>query len=95
MTPHRRCRHPYDAYFAENTLYLSPTFEQAYPDCYRQLAQEAGKPAPELPDAALRQALIRAGVLQQTQNGLCWISRVHGAQALRTALPQGDGDWYV
>lgn len=95
MTPHRRCRHPYDAYFAENTLYLSPAFEQAYPDCYRQLAQEAGKPAPELPDAALRQALIRAGVLQQTQNGLRWISRVHGAQALRTALPQGDGDWYV
>lgn len=28
MTPYRRCRHPYPAYFAENTLYLSPELEK-------------------------------------------------------------------
>ena len=31
MTPYRRCRHPYPAYFAENTLYLSPELEKAFP----------------------------------------------------------------
>lgn len=95
MTPRRRCRHPYDAYFAENTLFLSPAFVKAHPDCFHQLAREAGKAVPELSDTALRQALIDAGVLLRTQSGLRWISRVHGAQALEKALPQGDGDWYV
>lgn len=95
MTPRRRCRHPYDAYFAENTLFLSPAFEAACPDCYRQLALEVGNPQPQLPDETLRQALIRAGVLQRTEEGLRWISRVHGGSALKAALPQGDGDWYV
>ena len=46
MTPYRRCRHPYPAYFAENTLYLSPELEKAFPDCRRRLAEEAGRDVP-------------------------------------------------
>ena len=43
----------------------------------------------------LRQALLDAGVLRQTEGGLRWIARVHGAQALEAVLPQPDGDWYI
>ena len=95
MTPYRRCRHPYPAYFAENTLYLSPELEKAFPDCRRRLAEEAGRDVPAVPDAPLRQALLDAGVLRQTEDGLRWIARVHGAQALEAVLPQPDGDWYI
>ena len=95
MTPYRRCRHPYPAYFAENTLYLSPELEKAFPDCRRRLAEEAGRDVPAVPDAPLRQALLDAGVLRQTEDGLRWIARVHGAQALGAVLPQPDGDWYI
>lgn len=95
MTPRRRCSHPYDAYFAGNTLFLSPTLEAACPDCYVQLALEKGNSQPRLPDEKLRGALLRAGVLRRTEEGLRWISRVHGGPALEAALPQGDGDWYV
>ena len=31
MTPVRRCRYPYDAYFAEGALYLSPLLLQGIP----------------------------------------------------------------
>lgn len=95
MTPHRRCRHPYPAYFAENTLYLSPELEQKFPGCRHAILAEAGREAPVLPNAALRQALLEARVLRQTAEGLRWITRVHGACALETVLPQPDGDWYV
>lgn len=95
MTPYRRCRHPYPAYFAENTLYLSPELEAAFPDCRRRLAEEAGRESPAVPDMMLRQALLDAGVLRQTEGGLRWIARVHGAQALEAVLPQPDGDWYI
>ena len=40
-------------------------------------------------------ALLDAGVLRQTEGGLRWIARVHGAQALEAVLPQPDGDWYI
>ena len=95
MTPYRRCRHPYPAYFAENTLYLSPELEKAFPDCRRRLAEEAGRDVPAVPDAPLRQALLDAGVLRQTEDGLRWIARVHGAQAIEAVRPQPDGDWYI
>ena len=95
MTPYRRCRHPYPAYFAENTLYLSPELEAAFPDCRRRLAEEAGREGPAVPDMMLRQALLDTGVLRQTEGGLRWIARVHGAQALEAVLPQPDGDWYM
>ena len=95
MTPYRRCRHPYPAYFAENTLYLSPELEAAFPDCRRRLAEEAGREGPAVPDMMLRQALLATGVLRQTEGGLRWIARVHGAQALEAVLPQPDGDWYI
>ena len=95
LMEYRRCRHPYPAYFAENTLYLSPELEAAFPDCRRRLAEEAGREGPAVPDMMLRQALLDAGVLRQTEGGLRWIARVHGAQALEAVLPQPDGDWYI
>lgn len=93
MTPHRRCRHPYDAYFAEGTLFLSPAFCEKFPNAIPMLKKMVGQGFPVVSDPDLRSALAQASVL------ICgdvdhWADSVH-ADGLVDVLPQGEGDWYI
>lgn len=96
MTPYRRCRHPYPAYFAENTLYLSPEVEKAFPDCRRRLAEEAGRDVPAVPGRAASAGTFGCGRIAADGGRPPGGSRAYtGAQALGAVLPQPDGDWYI
>ena len=96
MTPRRRCRHPYDAYFAEGRLYLSPRLLARFPEAPALLADCAGRPAVPrgaLPPA-LCEALVEARVLQEAGGDFRWYPSVHAPAPLVETLPMGDGDWY-
>lgn len=97
LTPHRKSRYPYDAYFAEGTLFFSPRLEARFPELPRQLqpfAGETGIPPAQLP-AELREALLTCGVLQNKNGQLGWLPSVHAPCPLREVKPMGGGDWYV
>ena len=96
LTAERRCRHPYPAYFAEGTLFISPELELRFPRIYEQLRPFVGSQTAELNDRALAKALCDAGVAVQAEDGtLRWKRSVHSRDGLQGVLPQGDGDWYV
>ena len=97
LTPRRRCRYPYDAYFNEGMLYLSPDFLKKFPEAVRQLAPYCG-PAGLLPEnlqRELREGLCRCGVLRRETDGLRWRHSVHAKCPLVEVKPMGGGDWYV
>jgi len=91
MTPRRRCRWPYEAYLAENTLFISPMLEKRFPQIFETLRAQTGSRRPELEDAALAQALRQAGVLDADGQ---WAFRVHTDGRLHEVLSMGAGDWY-
>ena len=95
MTPYRRCRHPYPAYFAENTLYLSPELEKAFPDCRRRLAEEADGMFPQFRTRRFGRHFWMRAYCGRRRTASGGSRAVHGAQALGAVLPQPDGDWYI
>lgn len=96
ITPHRRERWPYDAYFAEGKLFLSPALLRDIPDAIRQInALGSRRPVRkgELSDALLDR-LIKANLLSETLQGYEWYSCVHPKDPFE-ALDMGSGDWYI
>ena len=91
MTPYRNCPYPYDAYFAEGTLFISPALEARFPAVYEMLAPCIGGSKADSLDEPLRQALASAHIL--TADGKAFQKSVHG-DVLKGVLPMGGGDVY-
>lgn len=99
LTPHRFNRYPYDAYFAEGSLYLSPKLLEAYPELLELLRQECLKSSEKLtqgilPEEAVRR-LLKAGVLQDIAGEFFWRKSVHAPRPLKEVLRMAGGDWYI
>ena len=98
LTPVRNRPWPYDAYFAEGTLFLSPGFLRDYPDSLALLRGAEGlEVLPEglLPAPALER-LEASGVLKKGPAGeFRWISPVHAPRPLDQVLPMLSGDEYI
>ena len=92
MTPRRRCARPYEAYFAEGALFVSPELAGRVPGLMEALRAQIGAAAPSGLDPAIARALTMAGVLED--GGTRWAFRVHAHGALQDVLPRGGGDWY-
>ena len=97
LTPWRRERYPYDAYFAEGNLFLSPRLLADYPELIERLTQVAGEneilPAGTIPDGAVER-LLACGVLRRDGGELRFYKSVHARVTLASVLPMADGDWY-
>jgi hypothetical protein len=97
LTPHRCCRYPHAAYFAEGTLFLSPQLEERFPKLAESLEPftgEEGLPPSRLPEE-LRRALLECGILQSKDGQIAWLPSVHAPYPLKDIKPMGGGDWYV
>lgn len=98
LTPVRGVSYPYDGYFAEGTLFLSPAFLNDYPDALEKLKSAEGQdtlPKGLLPDAA-EERLLACGVLEKQADGdLGWIRSIHAPRLLHDVRPMLTGDEYV
>lgn len=99
LRPYRRNAHPYEAYFAEGTLYLSPALLRDFPDAPDRLAPCVGNPEGLLPEgllpAALLERLQKSHVLTARGGTLYWKPSVHAPCPLAAVSPMAEGDWYV
>ncbi|MBQ6382019.1 MAG: hypothetical protein IJJ42_00275 [Clostridia bacterium] len=98
LTPRRGNPFPYDAFFAEGTLFLSPAFLRDWPDALSRLQAVTGQeelPPGVLPgEAAAR--LEACGVLNREPDGsLRWVRSVHAPRLLNDVRPMLSGDEYV
>ncbi len=98
LTPHRFNRYPYDSYFAEGALFLSPSLLNDYPDAIDLLRTLCGNEnyleREKLPEGLIER-LRGSGVLISDGNRLRWIKSVHAPQPLNEVLMMAGGDWYV
>lgn len=97
LTPARDDEYPYDAYFANGTLYLSPAFRRDFPRAEEILAQSIGQdevPAALLGDEAVRR-LAASGVLCEENGKTMWIATVHAPRRLDGVRPMASGDRYI
>lgn len=99
LTPRRETPYPYDGYFAGGTLYLSPSFLQAFPEALDALSSTVGE-SDELPQGLLPpqavERLLGAGVLKRDEAGVCrWIASVHAPRPLDEVRPMTAADWYI
>ena len=99
LRPYRRCRYPYDAYFAEGTLYLSPACwrnsRRLWKCCGRSAAQRTVfSPEDALP-SGLAERLMSSHVLKRNNGVLRWIPSIHAPYPLTDVKPMSDGDWYI
>ncbi len=97
FTPVRGDPFPYDGFFAEGTLYLSPDFLRCFPGALEDLQRARGLdvlPTGILPPEA-EERLLACGVLRKGDGGgLCWIRSVHAPRALNDVKPMLTGDEY-
>ena len=98
LTPKRGEPFPYDAFFAEGTLFLSPAFLEAFPDALARLQAARGKeilpPGALPPEAAAR--LAACGALKEEPGGVFrWIRPVHAPRPLDDVKPMLAGDEYI
>lgn len=98
LTPYRRCRFPYDAYFAGGTLFLSPQFLSDFPGSMEILQSLVGDSG-VLPHGALcpeaQQRLLRCGVLHEAaDHTLRWSKSIHAPRPLDDVKQMLTGDWY-
>lgn len=96
LTPHRCCRYPYLAYFAEGTLFISPQLNERFPNLITYLEPftgDTGLPPAKL-SLELYETLLECGVLQNKNGQIAWLSSVHAPCPLKDIKPMG-GDWYV
>lgn len=96
LTPYRENSYPYDAYFAEGTLFLSPQLLKNNPDAQAQLTACCGEKTltKRLPPQ-LQETLQKAHVLIYKDNVYHWYTSVHSKNALDKVLVMAGGDWYV
>lgn len=99
LRPYRRCRYPYDAYFAEGTLYLSPGLLEEFPKAMEMLrpfcrSEDSLLPEDALP-SGLAERLMSSHVLKRNNGVLRWIPSIHAPYPLTDVKPMSDGDWYI
>lgn len=98
LTPRRGCPYPYDAYFAEGVLYLSPQGAQRCPELLHKL-QQWDSDGYEIPEGYFTEQeeafLLEWHVAQKTEEGLRWIPSVHAHRPLAGAQMMAEGDEYV
>ncbi len=99
LTPRRETAFPYDAYFAEGNLYLSPQFLQDFPQSmealYRARSSHDLLPTGVLCGEAVER-LLECGVLERKADGtLHWIHSVHALRPLNEVRRMASEDWYV
>ncbi len=97
LTPVRGDPFPYDGYFSEGILYLSPSFLKDFPEAVKSLRTVLGRE--DLPEGTLpkdaRERLISCGALKRKGDGrLCWIRSVHARRSLDDVRPMMTGDVY-
>lgn len=96
LTPHRENKYPYEAYFAEGALYLSPSFMQKHLNCVSQLEAVIGMShCPSDLPCELVADLVKANVLKELNSEYKWYCSVHNEKVLDKVLPMAEGDWYV
>lgn len=98
LTPARGNPYPYDGYFAEGTLFLSPAFLRDYPCALEKLAAVEGLDVlpPDLLEAEAAERLINSGVLRRDEKGaLRWIASIHAPRLLNDVKPMLTGDEYM
>lgn len=95
LTPHRKSRYPYDAYFAEGTLYLSPDFIAKHQGCLQQLTAVTQTDCclQDLPKL-LVEDLFKLNVLKEINSKYKWCNSIHNEKGLDKVLPMAEGDWY-
>lgn len=92
LTPRRRCPYPYDAYMAENQLFLSPGFLAVFPDAVEAINRS--RDPSDIP-CDIRDRLIKDGILIRDGSGsLRYLSAVHSAGRTVTASAMTRGDLY-
>lgn len=90
LTPYRDCMYPYEAYMAEDRVYLSPDLLRDFPEAVERINED-----PEELPAELSQRLEATGVLKVDGTGRCrWISNVHRGDRQVKASPMSQGDLY-
>lgn len=99
LTPHRFNRYPYDAYFAEGTLYLSPELIDEFPYLMELLQNECRKASDKLEQGIVPKEVadrfISVGVLNEKDGELYWLKSVHAPCPLKEVLKMAGGDWYI
>ncbi len=98
LTPKRGEAFPYDAYFAEGTLFLSPAFLRDFPGAAEHLQAVRGKeilPSGILPEAAAARLTACGALRTDPDGGLRWIHSVHAPRPLDEIRPQLSGDEYI
>lgn len=97
LTPKRKTKYPYEAYFAEGTLYLSPDFTAEFEDIANTIKKaaadgdfiEAGKI-----DGRAAERLLACGALKAENGGYTLYKSVHAPPKLADVLEMKNGDWY-
>lgn len=99
LTPHRRCLYPYDAYFANGTLFLSPQVMQRFPQAADLLLAHSspdGFMARQALPPELLNILLNAHVLTEAEDGQPrWYRSIHSPRPLTDVKVIPSGDWYV
>lgn len=94
MTPRRNCPYPYDAYYAENCLYLSPKLLNQFPEACGEILENAENP--EGIHEKLREKLLECGVLIRTEDGKIRRAKsVHCGPVITAVKMMPGGDFYV
>ncbi len=96
LTPYRRNEFPYDAYFANGTLYLSPGFISDFPKAKGVLEASIGEDT--VPEKKLGKACIKrlenSGVIKKHGDHFYWIKSIHAPRRLDDVKIMLEGDWY-
>ena len=98
LTPRRGEPFPYDAFFAEGTLFLSPAFLRDFPDAAGKLEAVLGQETlpPGILSPAAEARLEACGALESDgTGGKRWIRAIHAARPLDGIRPMLSGDEYA
>jgi len=96
LTPHRSCRYPYPAYFAEGTLYIAPALYEQLPDLDDILKPYTGSNGlpPDKLNKDILSLFLSCGILRSENDVITWLPSVHASCPLKETKKMG-GDWYI
>lgn len=99
LAPHRNKQYPYDAYYAEGTLFLAPQFLNDFPTALESLQSLSGEdydlPENLLDEKALERLADCGAIKKNDSNVWQWIKTVHALKPLDGVKPMASGDTYI